>query len=485
MAKKNERKRVAALECNPNLYSSEITDDVVDVLQLKDVALDAQVSLVGRLMLADMSGTISKLGIYSDLGFQKVIDLENTESDGSSIKTYLVRNEDNLSYLNTSIHVGDVVLLKGVKICHPDSGEIIFLAESIRLLSKALADVYDKNIDFRKRSNMYEHRHVQMLRDPTMVQAFKLYARVYKEIRKFLYSHDYDEVSMTLLQETFEAGMADSFKTYVVDRQKEMHLRLTAELMLRKLMISGFTKVFEIGKSYRNQGAVQTMHPEFTILELYRAYAKEGEMETLLQSMLQTVLISVYGEASVPTKVGTLDCSGQWKSVDFKEEISRLTGMSYDESQPVEVNALILDRMGRSRPQVLSAYTVGTELYSYLISQYREPTFLKGLPASTSPLNKQNVDGSTIDETLLIINGMLVADVVNAERDPVALRKRMEKQLEYRGDSDENPEVNEGVLEAMRYGLPPCRGIGIGMERLLMFIFNRDGLREVELFPVF
>jgi lysyl-tRNA synthetase class 2 len=485
MAKRNEYKRVAALKSDPQIYRREVPNGAVEVPQLLDMPVaGVSVVVVGRLMLADVTGFVSKLGVYTTLNDEDVIVLENIESDGVSIPAYLIRNDKNVESMNTLIHAGDVLLLEGMKQHDSTSDRHVFVAQNIAVLSKAVGDVYDKNIDFRKRSNMYTHRHVQMVRDHNMICQFKAYSKVYRIIRQYLYAQEYDEMSMTLLQENFEAGLAAPFTTYVVDRERDMCLRLTAELFLRKLMIAGFSKVFEIGKSFRNQGAVATMHPEFTILELYRAYAQEGEMETLLREMLRKVIIEIYGKEIISTDNGDIDCSGEWKTVDFGSEIRRLTGVSYDEGRSVEDNALLLDMLGVARPSVLNKYTVGTELYVHFISTYREPTFLRGLPTATSPLNKQNVDGSTIDETLLVINGMLVADIVNAERDPQVLRARMEEQVAYR-ENDKITGVNEELLDAMRYGLPPCQGIGVGMERLLMLFFNKKELRDVEVFPVF
>lgn len=483
MAKKNERKRVAALECDPLVYRREVPNDAFEASQIGGVAVGEEVSLVGRLMLSDKSGAVSRLGVYHTLNETDVIELERIGSGGASIRAYLVRNEKNAETMNTLIHVGDVVVLCGQTEIDQKSDEMVFVARQVEVLSKAITNVYDKNVDFRKRSNLHNHRHLQLLRDEDHLAEFQAYTRVYKGIRQYLYAQGYEEVCLPVLQETFEAGLATPFKTYVVDRDCDMYLRLTAEIFLRKLVIAGFTKSFEIGTSFRNQGATPTMNPVFSILELYRAYAKEGEMEHVLRGMIQAVLMEVYGRMTIPTDDGDIDCSGSWGSIDLNDELFRLTGMQYDEQASVEQNASILDALGVSRPVVLNNYTVGTELYVHLMLKYRQPTFLKGLPAATSPLNKLRDDGSTIDETLLVINGMLVADIVNAERDPRVLRERMESQMAFREHDEVG--VNEELLQAMAYGLPPCRGIGMGLERLLMLLFNKKEIREVKIFPIF
>ncbi len=483
MSKKIERKRVAALESDPEIYHREVPVEALEIEQLIEIPFHTEIQLVGRIMLADTTGIISKLGVYATRNGRDVIILENIESNGISVPAYAEKNEQTINAMNSHVHVGDVLLFEGYTEFDSEYERVVFIATELKILSKATGNVYDRNIDFRKRSNIYNHRHLQMLRDPELIVQFRKYSRVYKWIRKFLYACGYDEVSMTLLQESFEAGFATPFETYVVDKEKNMYLRLTAELFLRKLMIAGFSKVFEISKSFRNQCAVSTMHPEFTILELYHAYSKEGEMECLVREILQGLLIEIYGKEVIPSDNGNINCSGEWKSVNFKDEVERLTGKTYDENRDVSVNARLLDILGVARPQVLNKYTVGTELYVHLMSKYREPTFLQGLPASTSPLNKLNDDGSTIDETLLVINGMLVADIVNVERDSKVLRARMEEQITYRKDCE--VVVNEDLLHAMQYGLPPCRGIGIGIERLLMLIFNKKELRDVEVFPIF
>lgn len=482
MARNSEKKRARALEIDPLAFRREAPRGSVDVCELKGVRYGDKVTVVGRLLLSDHTGEISKLGVFSTVEGKDVIVLEKIEGNGSSITAYLLRTPTNIESMNSIIHYGDIVMLDGIRCRVGD--EDIFLAENISLLSKTVGDVYDCNIDFRKRSNMYSHRHLQLIRDPERITHFRKCSSVFRTVRQFLYAKGYEELNMTLLQETFEAGLADPFVTHVIEHDRDMYLRLTSELMLRKLMVAGFSKVFELGKSFRNQGATGDMLPQFTILELYRAYATREEMEDLMREMICEILSQLYGSKSIPTANGQIDCSGVWPAYDFKEEIEKLTGSVYNETQPLEELVCILDKAGITRPINMNNYTVATALYAHVMSHIKGPAFLRNLPAAQSPLFKVNDDGSTVDETLLVINGMLVADLVNPERDHRVIRQRMEEQLKYRKD-DQDDSVNEDLIDAMKFGLPPCRGIGMGMERLLMLLLNAEDIRDVELFPVF
>jgi len=482
MARNSEKKRVRALEIDTLAFRRETPRGSTDVCGLKCVPYGVETTVVGRLLLSDHTGEISRLGVFSTIEGKDVIVLEKIEGNGSSIPAYLIRTLANIEAMNSTIHYGDIVMLNGVK--HRVSDEDIFLAENILLLSKATSDVYDSNIDFRKRSNMYSHRYLQLIRDPKKIVHFRRCSLVFRVLRQFLYKEGYEELNMTLLQETFEAGLADPFVTHVTEHDRDMYLRLTSELMLRKLMIAGFSKVFELGKSFRNQGATGDMLPQFTILELYRAYATREEMENLAREMICEILSQLYGSTSIPTANGQIDCSGVWPAYDFKEEIEKCTGSSYDEDRPLEELGRILDKAEIIRPAKMNNYTVATALYAHVMSHIKGPAFLRNLPAAQSPLFKLNDNGSTVDETLLVINGMLVADLVNPERDPRVIRKRMEEQLKYRNDGQDSG-VNEDLIDAMKFGLPPCRGIGMGMERLLMLLLNAEDIRDVELFPVF
>jgi lysyl-tRNA synthetase class 2 len=207
-------------------------------------------------------------------------------------------------------------------------------------------------------------------------------------------------------------------------------------------------------------------------------------MEELVRDMILSLLFQFYGEASMPTPAGMIDCSGNWRIYDFREEIQRYIGSPYNESLPEEDLLVFLDRAGIAHPQKINKCFIARALYSHVVRQIKGPAFLRNLPAAQSPLFQLNEDGSTLDETVLVINGTFVADIVNPERDPRILRRRMEEQLAYRKEGENNC-VNEDLICATGFGLPPCRGFGIGIERLLMLLLNAGDVRDVDLFPAF
>jgi len=482
MARKSERKRMAALEHDSLAYRREVPNESIRADELDSVPLDEEVILVGRIMLADRTGKISKLGVFEEINGQQVIYLERLESNGGSVPLFLLRNDENIKQVNSSIHYGDVVMVEGVR---KESGtESVFLGHTIKLLSKAIGDVYDSNIDFRKKSNLYTHRHLQVLRDPEKIQWFRKCSLALTSLREFLHREGYEEANMTLLQKSFEAGLANPFATYSVDHDKDLYLRVTSELLLWKLMIAGFSKAFEIGKSFRNQGSTADMLPQFTILELYHAYASREEIEGLVQRMICEIVAQLHGRLEIPSSGGPIDCSGEWQVYDFREEVEKSTGSSYSEDDSVEEMLVVAEKLGASRPEVVNKYSVASAMYGTVMSRIAGPAFLRSLPAAQSPLYHLNADGSTVDETLLVINGELVADIVNPERDPEVLRQRMEDQLQYRS-CEQGKEVNEDILAALKFGLPPSRGVGMGIERLLKLLLNAEDISEVELFPVF
>jgi len=482
MARKSERKRASVLKYDSLVYRREVPRESIDAEAFNNAPYSKKIILVGRIMLADRTGKISKLGLFGILDGKEVILFERIEGNGASIPAYLVRTPENIQTINSTIHYGDIVMLEGIKLYVNDRD--VFLGNRITLLSKAVGDAYDSNIDFRKKSNLYTHRHLQLIQDPEKITHFRKCSLVFRTIREFLYQKGYEELSMTLLQKSFEAGLADPFVTHVVEHNKDMFLRLTSEMFLWKLMIAGFSKVFEIGKSFRNQDATDNMLPQFTILELYQSYADREEIENLMQDMIREILLRLYGSTSISTSKGIIDCSSVWSIYDFREEIKKYTDLTYNERDSIERLLCILDRMYIPRPANINKYTIATALYSSVMSKISGPAFLRNLPAAQSPLYKLNDDGSTVDETLLVVNGMLIADIVNPERNPEILKRRMEEQLLYRKESPNNG-LNEDILNAMKLGLPPSRGIGMGIERLLMLLLNTEDIRDVELFPVF
>jgi len=463
-------------------YRREVARVSIEPGEFHTVGYGEKIVLVGRLMLADRTGEISKFGLFGELEKKDVIILERIEGNGVSIPVYLTRTPENIRTINTTIHYGDIVMIEGTKL-RVDNNPV-FLGKKIELLSKAVGDVYDTNVDFHKKTNWHTQRHLQLIRDPEKLLHFRRCALVIRTIRQFLHQKGYEETPITLLLKNFEGGLADPFVTHVVESDNDMFLRVTSELFLWKLMIAGFSKVFEIGKSFRNQGATADMLPQFTILELYQAYADRKKMEDLVRDMIREILVQLYGSATLPITGGVIDCSDEWPAYDFRGEIQKYTGLVYKEDGPIELLANMTMRMGIPLPAVVNKYTIATALYTYVMSKITGPAFLRNLPAAQSPLYKLNDDMSTVDETLLVINGMLVADIVNPERDPGIVRQRMKEQLNYRKGTQLNV-INEDILSAMKFGLPPSRGIGMGIERLLMLLLNTEDIRDVELFPVF
>ncbi|MEA3449396.1 MAG: amino acid--tRNA ligase-related protein [Patescibacteria group bacterium] len=481
MSRKSEKRRILALKKDLLAYRREMPKDIVMIGNINDFSENEKIKIAGRIVLADCSGKISKLGLFDNIGDQEVIILENISDNGEKIQAYLVKNKHNIEYMNQYIHYGDIVMLDGYKF--KIEGKFAFLADDITLFSKAIGDIYDKNINFKKRSNVYSYRYIEMIRDVEKVKLFQSCSKVIQIIRQFLYNRGYNETCMSLLQESFEAGFANPFVTHVVEYDRDMYLRLTAELLFRKLMVAGFSSVFEISKSFRNQNTAGNMIPEFTIFELYKSYSSRDEMELLVKAIVCKILDGLYCELSIPIDDGFIDCSGYWEVFDFRDEVKSLTGMEYNEQLSVGELAKFLDKAGIKRPNAINKYTVATALYKNIVSLIEGPAFLRNLPAAQSPLFKLNEDGSTVDETLLVIKGSLIADIVNAERDPEIMRKRFEEQATYQ--AREAYIVNEDILQAMKFGLPPCRGIGMGIERLFMFLLNKKSIREVQIFPVF
>lgn len=481
MGRNNGKKRLRSLAFEPCVYTCDIPEGVVEVCELENVPYGESVVVAGRITLSDNTGKISKMGVFTNVEEIDVIVAEQLGSNGDFIPLYLTRVEENVAAMNTLIHYGDVVMVRGTRLQTEDGD--VFLGNTITLLSKALGDVYDPNIDFRNKSNVNRYRHIQLIQEPEKLKQLRRCSWILMSLRQELYAHGFEEVSLSLLQENFEAGFADPFVTYSVEKRRDMYLRLSSELLMWRMMIAGFSKIFEFGKSFRNQGASGVKMPQFNLLELYRSYVTAGEMEDLAQRLIQRSLVDLYGGAVLPTSQGEIDCSGSWVAVEFKDEVARITGMDYDERRLVEELALILDRAEIDRPAALNHYTIATSLYACVMSRTEGPAFIRNLPAAQSPLYKLNEGGSTLDETLLVIAGKPAAMIVSPERDPTVVRERMEAQLAYRPDQERG--INEEILGAMELGLPPCRGMAIGLEHLFMLLLDAEDIRDVDPFPVF
>lgn len=482
MSRKYEKKRRQELENAGSVYQKEFRVGALTVDELVEQKPTSQCVVRGRVMLADSSGKISEFGTNKAFGGVDYLYLERLCGANTHVEVIAPYSSDMIQKVNSELYYGDIICAHG-RLRVIDE-RIFFVTEGFEIVSKAIRNIYDKNIHFDVKEHENTYRYLQLLRSASHKHDFQKISRMLQSIRMCLYDAGFHELNLSLLSFDFEGGLARPFSTYVHTLGRDMYLRLTAELQLRKLMIAGFEKVFEISKSFRNQDAARQIHPEFTILELYQQGVSARGVEELCQSIVGDAVKAAFGVPYLELVSGqSVDFTKEWARVSFHEYVYDHSGFYYDESGDCTENLKILDSFGIEHPKVLEHNSVGTSIYCYVMSQLNEPTFLQGLPAATSPLNAYLVNQSVIDETLLVIDGMLIADLVNAERDPVLLEQRLLEQQQYKADS--GTEINHAFIDACYYGLPPCRGIGMGLERLFMFVLGKSDIRDVEFFPIF
>ena len=359
------------------------------------------------------------------------------------------------------------------------TGEQTIKVTDWTMLSKALLPMPEKFHGLKDTEARYRHRYLDLLSNPESRQLFNRRTAMIREIRSYLSERGFYEVETPMMQPQAGGAAARPFKTHYEALGTDMFLRIAPELYLKRLLVGGFDKVFELNRNFRNEGLDRTHNPEFTMLEIYEAYTDVSGMQTLIEGMIRHVSQTVFGTLQVGSEERPVDLEPAWREVTYRELIEEKMGADwYDLS--------VADARGKAEAQGLQIDPVWDhllithEVYEKLIEKYLiAPTFVKRLPAALIPLAKACPDDPSLADVFeLVIAGQEVAPAYTELNDPLEQRRRLQAQ------AGENPEkVDEDFLLALEQGMPPAGGMGVGIDRLMMILAGVDAIRDVILFP--
>jgi len=382
--------------------------------------------------------------------------------------------------------IGDIIEATGY-VFHTKTGEKSLFTEKIRLLTKALTPLPEKWHGLADVETRYRHRYVDLISNPDVREVFQKRSQIIREIRSFLDERTYLEVETPMLHFIAGGTTAKPFKTFYNSLDCEVFLRIAPELHLKRLVVGGFERVYEIGRNFRNEGISKKHNPEFTMLEFYQAYATFEDLMTLSEDLFIRLVDKVCGASSIVYGEQTINFAAPWKRMSMKDSVYLVGGVSRD------FDLDTLDGVQRAA----SHYKIHLNdpkdwgrsleaLWGELVEKnIVDPTFITHHPYSISPLARRNVqDPKVTDRFELIIAGMEFANAFSELNDAVDQRERFEAQAERkRGGDEEACDVDEDFLKALEYGLPPTAGEGIGIDRLVMLLTNSPTIRDVLLFP--
>jgi len=379
------------------------------------------------------------------------------------------------------LDLGDIIGARGA-LFKTKSGEITVRVDMFVLLSKALRPLPEKWHGLSDPEQVYRQRYLDLIVNAESRRRLILRSRVVSATRRFLESRRFIEVETPVLQTVAGGAAARPFTTHHQALGVDFFLRISLELYLKRLLVGGFDRVFEIGRNFRNEGISRRHNPEFTMLEVYQAYSDHRGMMTLIRDLLTSLCNEVLGTLKIRHAASgqDIDFGGEWREVTYKDLIRTETGDPEWFSRSRAEHAAAVDRMGLKVDPAWEDFEVTNEIFSKRIEPTLiQPTFVLNLPKELCPLAKINrEDPTTLDVFELCIGGMEIAPAYSEQNDPDVQREMFEHQA-----GEEKQSIDRDFLTALEHGMPPAGGMGVGIDRLCILLTSAESIRDVILFP--
>ncbi len=364
-------------------------------------------------------------------------------------------------------------------------GEPSVKAETVTVLSKSLRPLPDKWHGVVDPQIRYRQRHLDLIANQRSREIFLLRCKMVAEIRSFLSERGFIEVETPMLQSVPGGAAAQPFETYHNALGMDLYLRIAPELYLKRLLVGGFDKVFELNRSFRNEGISRRHNPEFTMLEAYWAYADFEQMAGLVEEMICALAEKYCGGLQIEHRnsegevVRTIDLSRPWKRASFSDLVREVAGDDWFELTPKKRREKCAV-LGVEISESMEDYEVSQQVFEKLVEEKSvDPVFVTHVPKELVPLAKQNAsDADVVDVYELVINGAEISPGYSELNDPDVQRARLEEQA-----GEEVQRIDEDFLHTLEYGMPPAGGIGVGIDRLIMMLTGADSIRDVVFFP--
>jgi lysyl-tRNA synthetase class 2 len=394
-------------------------------------------------------------------------------------------SEDLLMLFQDAIDIGDFVECTGTLFV-TNRNERTILVKSWKILSKSLRPLPDKWHGLQDVEERFRKRYLDTLMSADVRARFILRSRIISLIRSFLDKADYIEVETPLLQALAGGALAQPFKTHHNALDIDLNLRIAPELYLKKLLVGGFPRVYEIGRNFRNEGIDMTHNPEFTMLEFYAAYGSAASQMAFVEKMIQTVVKTIFKKLTIESGESIVDVSKKFAVIPFFDLFKRYASIENPESMSLSEWALAAERHGvRVEPNDAIEKIMDNIYKKACRSKIVQPTFIVDYPAAFSPFAKrQENNPALIDRFQLVVDGLELVNAFSELNDPLDQRARYtEQDIKKKGGEGDVSPSDEDYLEAIEYGLCPAGGVGIGIDRLVMLLTNTRNIREVILFP--
>ena len=478
---KQRRSKLEELRNRGNAYpnsfrrdslSQDLKDQCEGVSKEDLEAKEMTVSVAGRIMLQRIMGKASFITLQDMKGQIQAYVRSNDLPEGQydDFKTW---------------DLGDIVGIKG-KLFLTKTGELTVNAESIEMLTKSLRPLPEKHSGLVDTEQRYRKRYLDLITNPESLEVFKKRSQIISAIREYFIDNEYQEVETPMMHSILGGAAAKPFATHHNALDMDLYLRIAPELYLKRLMVGGIEKVFEINRNFRNEGLSTKHNPEFTMLEYYTAYADYNDQMSFIEDLLKVVSEKVLGTSKIEQDGTSYDFSKSFERISLKDSVAQKLSA---EPTSLDNRDFLLETAKKYKIEDLDNLSDGKilfELFEELVEEeLMHPTFVTGYPKDVSPLSRSSDDDpSVVDRFELFIGGKEIANGFSELNDPDDQADRFREQVEQKSKGDEEAmEFDSDYVEALEYGLPPCAGVGIGIDRLVMLLTGAKSIRDVLLFP--
>ncbi|MGG1616675.1 lysine--tRNA ligase [Paenibacillus sp. NRS-1782] len=383
------------------------------------------------------------------------------------------------------LDLGDIVGIKGV-LFKTKTGETTIKVLDLEVLSKSLYPLPEKYHGLKDVELRYRQRYVDLVMNPEVQKTFITRSRIIQSMRRYLDSLGYLEVETPTLHSIAGGAAAKPFITHHNALDMQLYMRIAIELHLKRLIVGGLEKVYEIGRVYRNEGISTRHNPEFTMIELYEAYADYQDIMQLTENMVAHIAQEVLGTQRIHYQGQEVDLTPQWRRVSMVDAVKEVTGVDFGaQLSNEEAHRLAKEHKVPVEPHMTFGHILNAFFEQFVEETLIQPTFIMGHPVEISPLAKRNEqDPRFTDRFELFVVAREHANAFTELNDPIDQRQRFEAQLlEREHGNDEAHEMDDDFIRALEYGMPPTGGLGIGIDRLVMLLTDAPSIRDVLLFP--
>jgi lysyl-tRNA synthetase class 2 len=472
---KLEELRNAGIDPYPRKYFPEnTTGDIIKRFAEVNEFAEGQYS-------AKIAGRIMSMREHGKTAFMNIQDSTDT------IQVYIRKDQigdQAFDEVFKNLDIGDIIGVEGW-IFRTKTGELTILVKKLTLLTKSLRPLPEKWHGLKDKEIRYRQRYSDLIVNPEVKKVFLARTRIIQSMRQYLNDRGFVEVETPVLQPLYGGASARPFITHHNALDMDLYLRIADELYLKRLIVGGIERVYEISKDFRNEGMDRDHNPEFTMLELYQAYADYNDMMVIAEEMISGSANEIYGTMVINYQGEEIDLTPPWRRLPMTDAVSEALGIDVKNTSNDELYKIASKREPELPKNILRGKLINFLFEEFVEPNLVQPTFVMNHPTEISPLAKKKADDESVVERFEIFIGHLeLGNAFSELNDPIDQRERFIDQAKQREAGDDEAQMlDEDFIRALEYGMPPTGGLGIGVDRLIMLLTDMPSLRDVIFFP--